>query len=149
VVPLIDVEPAMSAGDDKGNRFRAHGAKPGVKDGVAPTPRGTYAAATPQRARRARARRRSRAGVAGRMEPAFRTEVSVCELTVTGVLAGMAGPLVDSIAISGKVQRLSCDEALELVDALLLVVTRIDEFVEKRHSLITNADPRPAADERA
>jgi hypothetical protein len=147
-VALIDVEPAMSAGDDKGNRFRAHRAKL-VKDGVAPAAPGTPAAATRKRGTRARGRRRSRAGVAGRIEPAFRTEVSICELTVTGVLAGMAGPPVDSIAVNGNVQRLSCDEALELVDALLLVVTRMDEFVEERYRPITDVDPRPAADERA
>jgi hypothetical protein len=137
----------MSAGDDKGNRFRTHRAKL-VKDGAA-TARGASAAATPRSDPRARGRRRSRAGVARRIEPVFRTEVSVCELTVTGVLAGIAGPPLDSIAVGGNVQGLSCDEALELVDALLLVVTRMDEFVEGRYSPITDVDLRPAADERA
>jgi hypothetical protein len=98
---------------------------------------------------RARVRRRRRTGVAGRIEPVFRAEVSVCAMTVRGVLAGTAGPPVDSIAISGNVQQLSCDEALELVDALLLVVTRMDEFVEERYRPTTNVDPRPAAAERA
>jgi hypothetical protein len=138
----------MSAGDDKGNRFRKHRAKL-VKDGVALTARGNSTASTPQRDTRARGRRRPRAGVAGWVKPVFRTDVSVRQLTVTGVLAGVAGPPVDSIAISGNVQRLSCDEALELVDALLLVVTRMDEFVEERYRPTTDVDPRPAADERA
>jgi hypothetical protein len=142
------MEPAMSAGDDKGNRFREHRAKL-VRDGVAPAAQSNSAASTPQRDTRARGRRRPGAGVAGRIEPAFRTDVSVCELTVTGELAGMAGPPVDSIAINGNVQRLSCDQALELVDALLLVVTRMDEFVDARHRPTTDVDPRPAADERA
>jgi hypothetical protein len=137
----------MSAGDDKSNRFRGHGAKL-VKDGVASAARASPVAGTPRRDLRARVRRRSRAGPAGRLEPLFRTQVPVCRLTVSGVLAGTAGPPLDAIAIGGDVRRLSCDEALELVDALLLVVSRMDEFVEARYSPITNADPRPAADER-
>lgn len=70
--------------------------------------------------------------------PAFRTVVTVCGLRVTGVLAGMAWSPVDSIAISGDVQRLSCDEALELVDALLLVVTRIDVVAEECYGATTD-----------
>jgi hypothetical protein len=73
---------------------------------------------------------------AGRAEPLFRTEVAVCHLTVTGVLT--VRPPVDSIAIGGDMQRLSCDEALELVDALLLVVTRMDVVVEERYGATTD-----------
>jgi len=40
---------------------------------------------------------------------------------------------------SGDVRRLSCGEALELVDALLLVVTRMDAVVEERHGTPTDA----------
>ena len=82
-------------------------------------------------------------------DTAFRTNASVCGLMVTGVLAGMAWPPVESIAVNGNVQRLSCDEALELADALLLVVIRMDGFVKDRYSPIPNADVRPAAAERA
>jgi hypothetical protein len=138
----------MSAGDDKGNGFRKHGAKL-VKDGVAPAARVSHPASGRKRPAGARRRRRSRAKVGGRLDPAFRTEVSVCQLTVTGLLAGIAWPPVDWIAISGNVQRLSCEAALELVDALLLVVMRMDEFVEERSSPVAYADARPAADERA
>jgi hypothetical protein len=66
---------------------------------------------------------------------------------VTGVLSGMAWSPMDSITITGQVRRLSCDQALELVDALLLVVTRVDEFVEERYRPSTDVAPRPAADE--
>lgn len=70
----------------------------------------------------------------------FRTVVAVAELTVTGMLPAAARPQVEgSVAISGDVQRLSCDEALELVDALLLVVTRIDAVAEERHRVSTTA----------
>jgi hypothetical protein len=72
------------------------------------------------------------------IHPDFRTVVTVCHLTVTGVLAGTARPPMDSIAISGDVQRLSCDEALELVDALLLVVTRMDVVAEERYGATTD-----------
>jgi len=69
----------------------------------------------------------------------FRTEVAVCELTVTGVLPRTVRPLGGVIAIGGDVDRLSCDQALELVDALLLVVTRMDVVAEERHRATTDA----------
>ena len=84
-------------------------------------------------------------GVAGRAEsvpslqPEFRTEVAVAGVTVTGVLPATARPPVGSIAISGDVHRLSCDHALELVDALLLVVTRMDTILEERYSATETA----------
>jgi hypothetical protein len=68
----------------------------------------------------------------------FRSRVTVGELTVTGVLPAVprlrdpARLPEGSIAIAGDVQRLSCDDALELVDALLLVVLRMDEVAEER-----------------
>jgi hypothetical protein len=63
--------------------------------------------------------------------PQFRTEVPVGALTVTGVLPCSARALAGSITIAGDVRFLSCDEALELVDALLLVVARMDVVVEQ------------------
>jgi hypothetical protein len=69
--------------------------------------------------------------------PEFRTQVVVGQMTVTGVLAGACTE--GSVAISGDVRRLSCDEALELVDALLLVVTRMDDVAEERYG--TPIDP--------
>jgi hypothetical protein len=125
----MDGEPAMSAGDDKGNGFREHRAKIGNNPVGSPT-RPDDGASTPKQDARARRRRGARA----RVEPLFRTEVAVCDVTVTGVLAGTARLPVDTIAISGDVRQLSRDEALELVDALLLVVTRLDDFVEERDS---------------
>ena len=71
------------------------------------------------------------------MHPEFRTEVTVAGVTVTGVLPATARPPGGSIAISGDVHQLSCDHALELVDALLLVVTRMDTIVEERYSTTT------------
>ena len=68
-------------------------------------------------------------------QPELRTTVPVGELTVTGVLPGTPALPVGSIAIGGDVSRLSCDEALELVDALLLVVLRIDEAAEQRYGV--------------
>jgi hypothetical protein len=74
------------------------------------------------------------------VQPEFRTVVAVAKLTVNGVLPAAARPQVEgSVAISGDVQRLSCDEALELVDALLLVVIRIDAITEERHRASTTA----------
>ena len=70
--------------------------------------------------------------------PAFRTQVVVGQVMVTGVLPG-AAPTEGLVAISGDVRRLSCGEALELVDALLLVVTRMDAVVEERHGTPTDA----------
>ncbi len=84
-------------------------------------------------------------GVAGQaesvpsMHPEFRTEVAVAGVTVTGVLPATARPPMGSIAISGDVHRLSCDHTLELVDALLLVVTRMDIILEERYSATTTA----------
>ena len=66
------------------------------------------------------------------MHAEFRTEVAVGEVTVTGVLPSTEWPLVGTVAVGGNVDRLSCDQALELADALLLVVARIDEFAERR-----------------
>jgi hypothetical protein len=81
----------------------------------------------------------------GAAENVFRTEVAICELTVTGVLPGAVGPHGGTIAIGGDVHGLSCDEALELVDALLLVVTRMDVVAEERHSATTDT-PRDRED---
>jgi hypothetical protein len=69
------------------------------------------------------------------MHPQFRTVVAVGEVTVTGALPCTARALAGSIAIGGDVRYLSCDEALELVDALLLVVARMDVVVEERYSV--------------
>jgi hypothetical protein len=74
----------------------------------------------------------------GAAENVFRTEVAVCGLTVKGVLPSTVGPQGGAIAIGGNVQRLSCDQALELVDALLLVVTRMDVVAEERCSATTD-----------
>jgi hypothetical protein len=68
-----------------------------------------------------------------RVHPPFRTVVTVCGLTVTGVLPGAPRMPAGSIAISGNVRRLSCDDALELADALLLVVMRMDVVVDERY----------------
>jgi hypothetical protein len=51
---------------------------------------------------------------------------------MTGVLPVTASRPTGSVAATGDVQRLSCDQALELVDALLLVVTRMDAMAEER-----------------
>jgi hypothetical protein len=75
----------------------------------------------------------------GSMHSEFRTEVAVAGVTVSGVLPATARPTVGSIAISGDVYRLSCDLALELVDALLLVVTRMDIILEERYSATATA----------
>jgi hypothetical protein len=72
------------------------------------------------------------------VHPEFRTEVAVGEVTVSGLLSGTTP--VGSIAVSGDVHRLSCDEALELVDALLLVVTRMDLVAEERDHAAPNPD---------
>jgi hypothetical protein len=93
VQSVIDVEPAMSAGEEKGTTEHSE----------------------------------------------FRTTVAVGELTVTGVLPGTARQPVGSIAIGGDVHRLSCDQALELVDALLLVVLRMDDVAEERYSATARA----------
>jgi hypothetical protein len=120
----------MSAGAEEGHEFREHRAK-SAKDPVTTSARPADATSTPQWRARARRRRGSRATTTGSVEPTFQTVVEVCGLTVTGVLTGTAQPPVDSLAVSGNVQQLSCNQALELVDALLLVVTRMDDFVEE------------------
>jgi hypothetical protein len=70
--------------------------------------------------------------------PEFRTVVAIAGITVTGVLSDPSRQ-EGSIAISGDVHTLCCDQALELVDALLLVVMRIDVAAEKRCRIITSA----------
>jgi hypothetical protein len=78
--------------------------------------------------------------------PEFRATVTVGELTVTGVLPGTSRQTdavqlpEGSIAIAGDVQHLSCDDALQLVDALMLVVLRLDGATEERHSATTPAN---------
>lgn len=69
--------------------------------------------------------------------PEFRTTVASGEVTVTGVLPAVPRPDTARtpaawIAIAGDVQHLSCDDALELVDALLLVVMRMDGVADGR-----------------
>ena len=88
------------------------------------------------------------AAAAGRAQPVrstppeFRTAVAVGGLTVTGVLPGTARPPVAAIAICGDVHRLTSAQALELVDALLLVVLRMDDVAEERYcaNACTNRD---------
>lgn len=63
----------------------------------------------------------------------FRTVLPLPGLTVTAVLADPLSP--GSIAITGDVRNLDCDQALQLSDALLLAVLRIDAAVAR-------ADPR-------
>jgi hypothetical protein len=69
----------------------------------------------------------------------FRIRLPVGELTVTGVLPATSPrrdreqPPMGSVSIAGDVQHLSCDEALELADALLLAVMRVDDVEEERH----------------
>jgi hypothetical protein len=72
------------------------------------------------------------------MHAVFRTEVAVCGLAVKGVLPSPVPAQGGAIAIGGNVQRLSCDQALELVDALLLVVTRMDVVAEERCGATTD-----------
>jgi hypothetical protein len=86
------------------------------------------------------------AGTAGRAEPVwstyreFRTAVAVGDVTVTGVLPATVRPPVGAIAICGDVHRLTCTQALELVDALLLVVLRMDDVAEERYGASAGAD---------
>jgi hypothetical protein len=97
----------------------------------------------------------SRTRVAGRAEsvpsrhPEFRTEVTVAGMTVTGVLSATARPPAGSIEINGDVHRLSCDHALELVDALLLVVTRMDLVLEERYSITPTMSEPSISPERS
>jgi hypothetical protein len=122
-------EPARSAGDHRCNQFHEH------DDEIVenPKPAGGSRCCS------------SFAGMAAPDEPgaskhpAFRTAVEVCELRVTGVLPGTPRPSGGVIAISGDVRRLSSDQALELVDALLLVVTRMDVVAEERDGAATAA----------
>ncbi len=54
----------------------------------------------------------------------FRTVLPLRGLTVTAALADPLSP--GSIAITGDVRKLDCDQALQLSDALLLAVMRMD-----------------------
>ena len=84
------------------------------------------------------------AGTAEKVEPMrpalpeYRTTVAIGRLTVTGVLPGpsrlrdVARPREPWIAIGGYVHHMTCDRALELADALLLVVLRMDGVAEER-----------------
>jgi len=65
------------------------------------------------------------------VHPEFRTEVPAGVLTVTGVLPVTASRPTGSVAVIGDLQRLSCDQTLELVDAPLLVVARMDAVMEE------------------
>jgi hypothetical protein len=76
------------------------------------------------------------------VHPEFRTQVAVSGAMVTGVLSGTAGPAPDAIAVSGDVQRLSCEQALELADALMLIVLRIDAVTQARESASATATDR-------
>jgi hypothetical protein len=131
--PAFDV-PAMSAGKDEGQRFhedREKIVRGAIEGHGGPSSHPGKAASTePMRV----------------SHPEFRATVTVGELTVTGVLPGTsrqthAAELPEgSIAIAGDVQHLSCDDALQLVDALMLVVLRLDGATEERHSATTPAN---------
>jgi hypothetical protein len=137
-VPLTDVQPAMSAGEQNVNTF--HGTHDETVDNDAIEQAGepledsvhiplVDAESVPRLGSAECAPSAPTARVA---HPQFRTKVPVGEVTVTGVLPCTARALAGSIAIAGDVRFLSCDEALELVDALLLVVARMDVVVEER-----------------
>lgn len=146
----------MSNGDHMGNASHAHHDEI-VEDAIAQAPEpheheNDVPPAEPEPGPRLRLVR----SIANRRDPkgaprlrkraekdVFRTEVAVCDLTVTGVLPRMVRPQGGVIAIGGDVDRLSCDQALELVDALLLVVTRMDVVAEERHRAITDAARDP------
>lgn len=67
--------------------------------------------------------------------PEFQTDVTVAggAVVVTGVLPGTARLPVGSVDISGDVRGLTSDEALELADALLMIVMRMDTMAEERY----------------
>jgi hypothetical protein len=115
-VPLTDMRSAMSAGEKNVNGFHET--------------RGDRQ----QRCDRAGGGADGASGA-----PEFRTQVVVGEVTVTSVLPCTARAHAGSIAIGGDVRFLSCDEALELVDALLLVVARMDVVVDERYSTTIHA----------
>jgi len=140
----------MSTGDENSLRLYDNDEDP-VGDAIGPSaesreraadapPAGATPASHPGAVRSLASRRRGgRAEAAGSgeplrtMHPEFRTTVPVGELTVTGVLPRPARLPVGAIAICGDVQRLTCDQALELADALLLVVLRMDSAAEERY----------------
>lgn len=138
----------MSAGEENGNGFHENREQI-VDDAIEPSQEHAAdippAIPAPTRPAGGSAWRSSCAGMAGRAEPVrfthpeFRTGAAFGELTVTGVLPAATRPPVGSIAISGDVRRLSCDQALELADALLLVVTRMDVVAEQRYGASTDA----------
>jgi hypothetical protein len=126
---LSDVKPAMGAGEEQGDELSED---PKAQEHPADIP---LAGAEPSRPGPlwtvANCREPGDTAEPVRSShPEFRTEVTVGEVTVTGVLPGTARPR--SIAIGGDVHRLSCDQALELADALLLVVMRMDIVAEER-----------------
>ena len=113
--------------------------------GAEPAPRpGTVRSLANRRhgSRSTRAAAAERAQAVRSTPPEFRTAVAVGGLTVTGVLPGTARPPVAAVAIFGDVHRLTSAQALELVDALLLVVLRMDDVAEERYSAnaCTNCD---------
>jgi hypothetical protein len=157
---VIDVEPAMSAGEETNQGFYEdhekivkgaikqavqpleHAADVGLADAEpasCPGPGGSLASCH-HGSRSSCDERTARTEPMRSADPEFRTTVTVGELTVTGALPGTPRPPgwaqlpLASVGIGGDVQHLSCDEALELVDALLLVVLRIDGVAEKRNS---------------
>jgi hypothetical protein len=165
VQPVVDVEPAMSGGEDERQGFYANHdtiVEGTIEQTTGPPEHAADAALTgaepapcPGAGGSLASRRhgsRTCAGAAGRaeqmrsMHPEFRTTVTAGELTVTGLLPGtprLPDPAQlpeGSIAIDGTVQRLTCDDALELVDALLLVVLRIDGAAEERHGTTGSAN---------
>jgi len=136
------LEPRLEAREPPTHRGCARAAE---AHGGDPATRSSFAGLKLKRSAERNGARSSRSGAAGgtepvpSMHPAFRTEVAIAGVTVRGVLPGTARLPVGSIAVSGDVHRLSCDQALELVDALLLVVTRLDVVAEERYSVTTNA----------
>jgi hypothetical protein len=138
----------MSAGDQMGNAYEhhdeivedaiAHAAEPQEHENEVP-PAGAEPVPRLRLVRGFASRRHPKGNVKPvRASMLFRTEVAVCGLTVKGVLPSTVRPQGGAIAIGGNVQRLSCDQALELVDALLLVVTRMDVVAEERCSATTD-----------
>lgn len=75
--------------------------------------------------------------------PDFHTVAVVAGVTVTGMLPGTAWRPKGVIEISGDVHRLCCDHALDLADALLLVVCRMDVVYEERYGTIDDTACAP------